>query len=333
MFEFFKREPLYHYPMDRFSLKSPILYRPEHRVVHVGGGPRRNHPSELNLNLFPMTNVDIVGSAERLPFADESVDVLISNAVLEHVRDLPAVLAEMNRVLKPGGYVYIEIPFIQHYHTHDGHGVQFEDYRRFTKAGLTQAFEFCTPIDVGACVGPTSTVVQMLYGLASDLGRSPRYQRAVERAYYAAGNLVVWIDGVLSDETIQDSKIPSGVYYFGRKPDAASQWLANLPRPHSAFPRDVSGKIRLSGRSADRLDLSVTNTSRTTWLKGSRLPWGAVHVGLQPLRAGDIAPGQAFTLRVELQELRVVRELTIDLVIEGLCWFSDHGSRPLRVRL
>lgn len=39
----------------------------------------------------------------HLPLADESIDVAFSSNVLEHVRDLPALLAETRRVLKPGG--------------------------------------------------------------------------------------------------------------------------------------------------------------------------------------------------------------------------------------
>lgn len=39
----------------------------------------------------------------HLPLADESIDVAFSSNVLEHVRELPALLAETRRVLKPGG--------------------------------------------------------------------------------------------------------------------------------------------------------------------------------------------------------------------------------------
>jgi len=39
----------------------------------------------------------------RLPFADASFDFVFSNQVFEHVQDYPAVLAEIHRVLKPGG--------------------------------------------------------------------------------------------------------------------------------------------------------------------------------------------------------------------------------------
>ena len=45
------------------------------------------------------------GRADALPAADGSVDVLISNGVFNLCFDKPAVVAEMYRVLKPGGRV------------------------------------------------------------------------------------------------------------------------------------------------------------------------------------------------------------------------------------
>ncbi len=39
----------------------------------------------------------------RLPFANEHFDLITNNQVMEHVEDLDAVLAELNRVLKPAG--------------------------------------------------------------------------------------------------------------------------------------------------------------------------------------------------------------------------------------
>ncbi|PWB84666.1 MAG: hypothetical protein C3F11_00085 [Methylocystaceae bacterium] len=44
------------------------------------------------------------GSIENIPFADDEFDVIASAAVLEHVRNLPAMAAETARVLKPGGF-------------------------------------------------------------------------------------------------------------------------------------------------------------------------------------------------------------------------------------
>jgi ubiquinone/menaquinone biosynthesis C-methylase UbiE len=43
--------------------------------------------------------------AERLPFADESFDLVFGHAVLHHIPDLPRAFAEFHRVLAPGGTV------------------------------------------------------------------------------------------------------------------------------------------------------------------------------------------------------------------------------------
>jgi SAM-dependent methyltransferase len=48
-----------------------------------------------------------VGSALRLPLASGTVDVCFSSNVLEHVADWRAMLAEMVRVTKPGGIVFV----------------------------------------------------------------------------------------------------------------------------------------------------------------------------------------------------------------------------------
>ena len=43
--------------------------------------------------------------AERLPFDDESFDLVLGHAVLHHIPDLPRAFAEFERVLAPGGTV------------------------------------------------------------------------------------------------------------------------------------------------------------------------------------------------------------------------------------
>lgn len=43
------------------------------------------------------------GASHTLPFADASFDAVFSNAALHHMRDIPAAIEEMLRVLRPGG--------------------------------------------------------------------------------------------------------------------------------------------------------------------------------------------------------------------------------------
>lgn len=50
------------------------------------------------------------GDATRLPFADGSFDVVITSEVLEHIQDDVTAIAEMVRVLRPGGRFAATVP-------------------------------------------------------------------------------------------------------------------------------------------------------------------------------------------------------------------------------
>ena len=52
----------------------------------------------------------ISGNGQALPFADHQFDKVICSEVLEHIHDYPRVLAEIKRVLKPGGILGISVP-------------------------------------------------------------------------------------------------------------------------------------------------------------------------------------------------------------------------------
>jgi SAM-dependent methyltransferase len=50
------------------------------------------------------------GDARRLPFRDDCFDVVITSEVLEHIQDDVAAIADMVRVLKPGGRFAATVP-------------------------------------------------------------------------------------------------------------------------------------------------------------------------------------------------------------------------------
>lgn len=67
---------------------------------------------------------DFFWDGKKLPFEDEKYNTGLLIEVLEHVPDPGSVLKEIHRVLKPGGKLFITIPFI--WNLHD---VPYDEYR------------------------------------------------------------------------------------------------------------------------------------------------------------------------------------------------------------
>lgn len=64
----------------------------------------------LDLRLTPL--VTIVARGEQMPLLSEQFDLVICTQVLEYVREPVAVIAEMWRVLKPGGCLALSVPSV-----------------------------------------------------------------------------------------------------------------------------------------------------------------------------------------------------------------------------
>ena len=58
----------------------------------------------------PGSFVGVRGDARRLPFADASFDRVIASEVLEHIPDDHRAVAELVRVLRPGGTLAVTVP-------------------------------------------------------------------------------------------------------------------------------------------------------------------------------------------------------------------------------
>ena len=79
--------------------------------------------------------LDLVSDSSVLSLADQSVDTVLSNQVLEHLKEPADAVKEMARVLRPGGVAIITAPHIWGVHEEPN------DFYRFTSFGLRHLAE------------------------------------------------------------------------------------------------------------------------------------------------------------------------------------------------
>jgi SAM-dependent methyltransferase len=89
--------------------------------------------SVVAVDATPAPGLAALALVDRLPFANESFDTVLSTEVWEHVEDVGAAARETMRVLRPGGRLIITVPFL--YPTHEAP----YDFGRFTHFGLRSA--------------------------------------------------------------------------------------------------------------------------------------------------------------------------------------------------
>lgn len=105
-------------------------------VLDCGAGSKKFiHPQLIQTEISAYANIDILAVNQKLPFADDSFDLVLSFDVLEHVNDPFISAKELKRVLKPGGILIADIPFLQAEHGYPHH------YFNATRQGFLRLFE------------------------------------------------------------------------------------------------------------------------------------------------------------------------------------------------
>ena len=108
-----------------------ILQRPGAVGLDIGCGIRDVVFDNLvtqDIYLTPTATLITAPGDARLPFADGSFDLVLLDSVLEHVPDPVALLAESRRLLKPGGAIFGDVPFLQPLHLAPHHYFNFTPY-------------------------------------------------------------------------------------------------------------------------------------------------------------------------------------------------------------
>lgn len=145
------------------------------------------------LKRLKSTNIELaMANLEDLPYHDALFDAVVCTDVLEHVLDLHKALAEIHRVLRPGGFLFVRVPYrenlypyaaenypyaLAHVRSFDEYGLHILLGKVFKMNKMDQAFDRCFsserlpwPIFFGR--GPMNRILQWI-GRLSPVLRTP----------------------------------------------------------------------------------------------------------------------------------------------------------------
>ena len=135
------------------------------RLLDVGCGDRPYEPlwsaaaEVVGFDVPGNAHADVVGSIEAIPVEDASFDVVLCLQVLEHVPDPRAAVAELRRVVKPGGRVLLSTHGVAPLHPNP------VDHWRWTASGLETLFTAAaqwSSITVAPGAGTAATTAMLL---------------------------------------------------------------------------------------------------------------------------------------------------------------------------
>lgn len=184
------------------------------RILVIGGGSVGSGLQQLYndptieliaFDIYASPVVQFIADGHAIPLADGSVDGVVIQAVLEHVLEPTVVTQEIHRVLRIGGIVYADTPFMQQ--VHEG----AYDFTRFTDSGHRYLFRSFERIDSGAVAGPGTALLWSIRYFTRALTRSSRLGELVGLCFF----WLSYTDPLLDRGYSIDAA--SSVFFLGRK--------------------------------------------------------------------------------------------------------------------
>ncbi len=278
------------------------------------------------------------GLAERLPVADGACAGVLCMNAMHHVSDLPAAVAELARVLAPGGRVVLCEPGLAHLEaaeTRRARAEHGEDDRAFDVLAFLQL-----ALDGGFSDAMLSATLQPPLRLLPlqeiDLFTSGRHPRphmtppgVVEELHRHHAYAMLVRDGAKAKTsrhpgvlacTLDTDPLPATVRAGGRLAihvraanTGDTQWLAR-PSPYGGY---VTFGCKWTDAASGRL---VTDVPGRTRLAADVPPGGRVETVMAVELPASLPPGEYL--------------VKVDLVDEFVCWFSDVApNQPREHRL
>lgn len=128
--------------LDLHSFDSVLIVGAgEDPYRHLFGGSRRYVTMDITVYA---DHTDVVADGQALPFGRDAFDCVFASEVVEHLSDPRAFLFEARRVLVPGGWMVLTVPFMFHMHA-DPH-----DFWRLSREGFRRTCEGFSSVEIYA---------------------------------------------------------------------------------------------------------------------------------------------------------------------------------------
>lgn len=186
----------------------------------------------------------VVADVTRIPFGDHTFDSALCTEVLEHLPEPGRCLAEIHRVVKPGGTVFFTVPMTMYTHSEPF------DFYRYTEYGLRyllakHGFEI---VEVRRLGGVLSVMASHAISLGCDAVANHferrglgRVARAMLQPFAASASLVCYAASRVIDRFDRQDAIGwAAMCRTTPPPDSAETLFADSPmlivEPHSTVP-------------------------------------------------------------------------------------------------
>lgn len=155
----------------------------------------------------PLMRFDLL----RCPIPDDSVDVVVMLNVLEHIEDDSLALANVARILKPGGTVVLEVPAGPL--LYDSYDAELQHFRRYTASELVsklqaQGFEISRKSHLGFLLYPAFALVKLF-----NKWQEPRKKESVveAQAKSSGSSAIVRAALKLEEKLFSTLQLPFGI--------------------------------------------------------------------------------------------------------------------------
>jgi len=195
-------------------------------VLNIGSGGEieeaiaRTGVPTLSIDVDPARSPDLVMDAQDMTeLADGRFDLVLLLEVLEHVPEPARALAEIRRVLRPGGCLIGSTPFLLGIHDHPN------DFHRFTRFGLARLFADFEVLELAERTGYFEAVYVLCLRVFNVGGRVQIRRAVLLSPLILALRPVFW----LLDRALPSSDATTGYFFVLRRPEGEARRAGEVP--------------------------------------------------------------------------------------------------------